>query len=214
VGKPNQPRNPDGTWKKGSGGALIAVAAALAISSNGVVGAGSSAGGAATGASRSLSNSSGHARARNADTARVVVRLERLAERVDHLTTRADGDCAAHATGRVREFFRLHPCEALFRALFEVRDGRRGVVRVAVTSVDMPDADLARQYQELIDGEGTGTVRPLASNGRGDDAGFDGVAYASARDGTTVVISQAEPIGRAATTVDLAEDAVNAATSG
>jgi hypothetical protein len=178
----------------------------------GVAGSGGTASAARSGSGSG--SGSGHARARDADTARVVVRLERLAERVDRLTARADDDCAAHATGRVREFFRQHPCEALFRALFEVRDGRRGVVRVAVASVDLPDADLARQYQELIDGEGTGTVRPLTRNGRGDDADFDGVAYESAREGTTVVISQAEPVGRAATTVDLAEDAVNAATSG
>ncbi|MCO1655804.1 hypothetical protein [Pseudonocardia humida] len=85
---------------------------------------------------------------------------------------------------------------------------------MAVTSVDMPDIDLAVRYQELIDGKGTGTVRPLARDGRGDDTGFDGVAYESAREGSTVVISQAEPIGRVGRALDLAEDAVNAATSG
>ncbi|WP_214407770.1 hypothetical protein [Pseudonocardia lacus] len=187
---------------------LASVLIAGAAVEGGAVGAG----GVGT-ATRPGSTSTGHAKARQGDTTWAVARLERLAERVDRLTTAVEDDCAAHATGQVREFFRQHPCEALFRALFEIREGDT-VVRVAIAAVDMPDADLARQYQDVIDGEGTGTVRPLRRTGRGDDTGFDGTAYESARDDSTVVIAQAEPVGRAPRAVELAERAVNAATSG
>jgi hypothetical protein len=72
---------------------------------------------------------------------------------------------------------------------------------------------LARQYQDLIDSPGTGTLRPLTRDGRRDDTDFDGVAYESGRDGITVVIAQAEPVGRTAKVVELAELAVGTATS-
>ncbi|HZG92986.1 MAG TPA: hypothetical protein VEZ42_22485 [Pseudonocardia sp.] len=142
-----------------------------------------------------------------------MLRLERMAGQVDQLTAAADDDCASHATGEVRAFFEQNPCTALFRALFEVRDGRRGVVHVAVAWVDMPDADLARRYQDVIDAEGTGTVRPLTRDGRRDDTNFNGSAYESAREDVSVVIAQAEPVGRTRTTLELAENAVNTATS-
>ena len=107
-------------------------------------------------------------------------------------------DCAANSYGQVREFFREHRCDALVRALIEVRDGR-AVALVAVAVVDMPDEQVAIALKRLVDVHGTGTITELAGKR------FTGRFYASRREDTTVVNAQAEPVGRAAAAVALAE---------
>jgi hypothetical protein len=209
----NQPRGPDGRWVKSGGGllAVLALAAALSAGPGGAATSAAASGGST--AARSSSGGSSQVRATARDVGRVVDRLQRLEKRVDQITSETDDDCAAHATGQVRAFLVEHPCTALVRALFEVRDGRTPVLRVAVAYVDMPDAELARQYQRLIDRDGTGTVRPLNRTGRGDDPHFDGIAYASTSEGSTVVIAQAAPVGRVRRAEALAEEAVELAAS-
>jgi hypothetical protein len=104
----------------------------------------------------------------------------------------------------VREFFREQPCVALHRAWFEVRDGRRGLVLVAVSWVEMPDTRSARAFHELVDTHGTGNVTELSrEEGRHRRVRFTGEYYISRRDGTTVVNAQAEPVGRAAIAAEL-----------
>lgn len=210
----NQPRGPDGRWIKTGGGlaAVLAAVVALTAAPGGAVagGIGSDAAGASA---RSSTGSSGQARATSRETTQVVTRLRRLEKVVDQLNSASDDNCADHATGQVREFFVEHPCTALFRALFELRDHGRPVLRVAVAWVDMPDADQAAQYQQIIDRDGTGTVRPLTPDRRRDDANFDGIAYASSRDGVSVAIAQAEPVGRARQAAAIADTAVGLATS-
>lgn len=212
----NPNHGPDGKFARRGGGlaAVLAVALALTSGTTGSAGAVASGGTSSSSAGTSARSGSAQVRAISRDAGRIAVRLQRLGEQVDQVTSAADTDCAAHATGEVRAFFRENPCAALFRVLFDVRDAGRPVLRVAVAVVDMPDAESARSYQRLIDRDGTGTVRPLTRDGRRDDTGFDGIAYASARDDTTVVISQAEPVGRAGAVRDLAERAVEAAASG
>ncbi|WP_219414814.1 hypothetical protein [Pseudonocardia nigra] len=118
----------------------------------------------------------------------------------------ADDDCAAHSYGQVQEFFRAQPCATLFRALFTVRDARRNVVLVAVAWVEMPDAASAREYHRLVDTHGTGNVTELSrERGPYRRVRFTGEQYASRRDGTTLVNAQAQPVGRTAGVVDLAE---------
>lgn len=216
MANPNQPRGPDGRWIKSGGGlaAVLAVVLALGSGTTGSAGAVASGGTSSSSAGTSARSGSGQLRAVSRDAGRIAVRLDRLGKRVDRVTSAADTDCAAHATGEVQAFFRANPCVALFRVLFDVRDAGRPVLRVAVAVVDMPDAESARRYQRLVDRDGTGTVRPLTRDGRRDDTRFDGIAYASAREDTTVVISQAEPVGRAGAVHDLAETAVEAAASG
>lgn len=205
-----QPRDRRGRFASTGGGLAAVAVVAVALASGG--GAGTAGSGAAGAAARPGSGSSSQANAGVRDVARIAARLDRLGGRVDQLTSGEDQDCAAHATDQVREFFLEHPCTALFRVRFEIREGPV-VVHVAVARVDMPDADQARQYQQVIDAEGTGTVRPLRRDGRRDDTSFDGVAYASVREDVTVVISQAAPVGRTRAADNLAELAVEAATS-
>jgi hypothetical protein len=120
-------------------------------------------------------------------------------------------DCAEHSYGQVQQFFEEHSCTGLFRALFEVRDRRGGVVLVAIAWVDMPDARSAREFKELVDVHGTGNITELNRELEGyryRNVRFTGEHYASRREDNTVVNAQAEPVSRAAVANDLAELAV------
>jgi hypothetical protein len=220
MGKPDQPRNPDGTWRARSSwslAGLVAVAALVGLGTGsgaaGVAGGGASAGGG-TVAERSASGSQGggaQVRARAKSTTRVVQRLRSRGLRVSERGVDADDDCAAHSYGQVREFFGRQPCTALYRALFEVRDGRVTVV-VAVAWVDMPDDDQARRLQQLVDRNGTGNLTELTKEGRGPrSVQWTGQHYTSARDGVTFVNAQAEPVGSTARAIGLAESVAMAA---
>jgi hypothetical protein len=109
----------------------------------------------------------------------------------------------------VQDFFRTHPCTALFRALLEVRDGRNNVALVAIAWVDMPDANQALQLQRLMDRFGTGNITELSRENGGQR--FSGQYYRSARDDATVVNVQAEPVGVAGEAIDLARRTVDSA---
>jgi hypothetical protein len=101
---------------KGKGGAA-AIAIGLVVVVGGVSAAGvegaSSLGGARARSATSTSRVTGQ------NSLRAVVRLQQKGFRVTSRLTSDDADCAAHSYGRVREFFRDHPCSALHRALFE-----------------------------------------------------------------------------------------------
>ena len=132
-GNPNQPRDPQGRFRKrwgwGSAAAVLLTSALVAGSAG--AGAGGAVGGAGTSASgRSSSGSQAKARARS--TARVVQRLESRGLRVEERAVDVADDCVAHSYGQVRQFFVEHPCTTLYRGLFEIRDGWRGVAVVAV----------------------------------------------------------------------------------
>jgi hypothetical protein len=111
----------------------------------------------------------------------------------------------AHSYGQVQEFFRQHPCTALYRALLEVRD-RQATALLAVAWVDMPDEAQALQYKRLVDRHGTGNITELTKEGgRYARVQWTGEHYASTIDGATVVNVQAEPVGRAAQLTRLAQ---------
>jgi hypothetical protein len=216
VGKPDQPRNPDGTWRKRGGGIVIAGVVALGAAfgvGSGTLGA--SSGAAAGSGESSISSGSGgggartargtRGKARDRSSASAVQRLVRSGLQVRERQTDARSDCAAHSYGQVQAFFRAHPCEALFRTLLEVRDGRGAVALVAVAWVDMPDAEQARQLKALMDRPGTGNLTELSREGGGRR--FTGQYYASNREDTTVVNVQAEPVGRARGAIELARRA-------
>ena len=133
--------------------------------------------------------------ARAHDTSRTVARWTQQGLRVQQ-HTRADTDCAAHSYGQVRTYVRSHPCSALFRAYFEVRDSRNDVALVAVAWVDMPTAAQAGDLQRLVDTGGTGNLTELSrEQGSHQGVRFTGEHYASTLDGVTVVNAQAEPAG-------------------
>jgi hypothetical protein len=181
---------------------VLAVVLATAIGAGGTAGvAGSAAGTGGTTASASSARASSQARRQDANAARA--RLLRQALRVEQRFDSTD-DCLAHSYGEVREFFREQPCVALHRAWFEIRDGRRGLVLVAVSWVEMPDSRSARAFHELVDTHGTGNVTELSrEQGPHRRVRFTGQHYVSRRDGTMVVNAQAEPIGRAAIAAEL-----------
>lgn len=206
------PRDDRGRFTKG-GGVLAAVALAAVLASGagtgagavGSAGAGGSGSSAGSGGARAQGGNSSSVRgkARDRSTARTTARLVREGLQVEQRATSSDGGCVAPSYGQVQDFFRQHPCTALFRALLEVHDNRRNVVLVAVAWVDMPDADQARELQQLMDRSGTGNVTELSrEEGR---QRFSGDYYRSARDGTTVVNVQAEPVGTARAAVALAK---------
>ncbi|WP_345606529.1 hypothetical protein [Pseudonocardia adelaidensis] len=194
---------------KRGGGLVLAIVLVVAIAAGGSASAvGTATGAGGTTASASSARASSQARRRDANTARL--RLLRQALRVEQRFDSTD-DCVAHSYGKVREFFRERPCAALHRAWFDVRDGRRGLVLVAVSWVEMPDARSAREFHELVDTYGTGNVTELSrEQGPHRRVRFTGKHYVSRRDGTTVVNAQAEPIGRARIAAELERIATRA----
>lgn len=212
MGKPDQPRGPDGRWiPRGGGTLLAAVALVVALATGGGLGAGADAAGSAGGGSSVGSgarapggnSSSARGKARDRSTARTTTRLVREGLRVRERGVDADTDCVAHSYGQVQDFFRAHPCTALFRTLLEVRDNRSNVALVAVAWVDMPDPGQARQLQQLMDRDGTGNITELSREDGGQR--FSGDYYHSVREDTTVVNVQAEPVGRTRAALALAK---------
>jgi hypothetical protein len=107
---------------------------------------------------------------------------------------RTDTDCAANAYGKVAEYFRGAPCAKLDRALYTTTvDGRLVVVSVAAVRLGTEQA--ATELKRLADANGTGNVSDLLRAGvrvpNGPDALTD-AGYAAFRDGSTVVIAEAD----------------------
>jgi hypothetical protein len=147
-----------------------------------------------------------NAKARDRSSRSVVRRLERVGLRVRPRLELADDDCAAHSYGEVQRWLVNHPCQALYRSLFEVRDRRGELVLVAVAWVDMPTQAQAAEFKRLVDRHGTGNITELdRERGRYRNLRFTGEHYASSREGTTVINAQAEPVGRVARVVELTE---------
>ena len=202
MGEPDQPRDKRGRWRKRGGGVLAAVIVALAAAFGSGSGTSISSGSGA----RAAQGTRGKARDRSSTAA--VQRLARSGFQVRERATDAGSDCAAHSYGQVQEFFRTHPCEAYFRSLLEVREGP-AVVLVAIAWVDMPDAEQARRLKALMDRHGTGNLTEL-SRERGGQR-FTGMHYTSAREDTTVINVQAEPVGRTRVAITLARRIVETA---
>jgi hypothetical protein len=204
VGNPNQPRDPQGRWTKGSFGLAITLTITVAVA-----GIGSSGSTGSTGSS-ARSASSNSVKARDRDFSKIVARLKRQGRTVQRLDQALDGDCERNSYGRVRTFFAEQPCSALVRAVFEVKDGGRATAVVAVAVVDMPDNSQAGQFKRLVDSPGTGNITELRGTRR---VTYTGEHYASIQEGATVVNAQAEPVGRTAAALRLAELVANSAAS-
>lgn len=208
---PNPNRDDIGRFAPKRRGGLAALAVILAVGAAGggvSVGATGGASGGGGTAARSASGGQGggaRVRAQARSTLRVVQRLESDGLRVTERGVDAADDCAVHSYGQVREFFVRQPCTALYRGLFEVRDGRVTAL-IAVAWVDMPDAEQARAFQQLVDRNGTGNVTELTREGvRPTSVQWTGEHYTSVRDDVTVVNAQAEPVGPTARAIGLAE---------
>jgi hypothetical protein len=231
-----QPRNDDGTFGRKHRGWTVVLGGVLALGVAGGAGSLGAAGGTAGSASSGgavgdsvvangrgaqgalrggrASRSKGSAALRARDAARTVLRIGDAARRLAPRHADTVTDCTAHAYGHVQEWLREHPCVVAYRAVFEVPvPGTDAVVLVAVAWIDMPDPDLARGLQQLLDGDQTGNLAEL-SRERGryrDVVVFDGEFYDSTIDDTTVLVAQAQPTGTSATSraaVQLARQAV------
>jgi hypothetical protein len=105
-------------------------------------------------------------------------------------------ECAAHSYGQVQEFFVRTPCRELRRMLVLVTDDNGGSVVVSVAWVRMRGLRPARQLRELADEYGTGNVAPIGGAALElGDLRFTGRHYESRRQGSLVVIAEAEPVG-------------------
>lgn len=193
-------------------GVVVAVSLTLAIGagSAGTAAAISASGDVtvSTNAGRGSSGSKGSARSRGRDRAGqdVVRRLERRGLRADRRGEAFSTDCAAHSYGQVQQFFEDHPCDALFRALYEIRGAGGARVLVAAAWVDMPDAAGAAALKSLVDRPATGNITELSKEQRRyRSVRFTGQHYTSLQEGATVVNAQAEPMGDTATAVSLAQ---------
>ena len=104
-------------------------------------------------------------------------------------------DCAVHSYGHVQEFLVRTPCRGLDRMLFLVADESGGAAVVAVAWVRMGGSRQARELQALADRYGTGNVSPIGMAALElGGVPFTGRYYESRRQGSMVVISEAEPV--------------------
>ncbi|WP_145737109.1 hypothetical protein [Saccharopolyspora dendranthemae] len=105
------------------------------------------------------------------------------------------GDCDGTAYGNVKRFFAAHPCRTLHRFFADLRKPRNGSVVVAVSTVDMPSVDSAKEYKKLVDKHGTGNVLELPKEFRKyRGVEFTGHRYDSWREDNLVTNIQVEPV--------------------
>lgn len=187
---------------RAGGGAVVAVGLGitLAVGAGGTSVVGEAAGAGASSVSVSSGSSAvprGRARIGTQRSQAAQVRLTRQGVRVRSRLTDDAVDCAGHAYGQLRDFFRSHPCVGLHRALFDIRDRRGDVILLAVAWVEMPDEAGARALHRLVDADGTGNITELSrERGRYRSVRFTGDLYASHRDGTMVTNAQLQPVAR------------------
>lgn len=195
MGKPDQPRGPDGRWvSRGSGVVAIGVAIAL-----GVGGLGGGAGGTAPGSvgpnvsAARVTQSKQAARKGRADEAWRQLNLRRIRK-----TAEPAVDCVVHSYGQVRGFFLRSPCKSLNRTLFTLADPAGNTFVVSVSWVRMRQRNDVWRLERLIDVDGTGSVTALGAGLlRAQGVRFTGTPFRSRpRQHVLVVAEGAEVSGR------------------
>ena len=138
-------------------------------------------------------------------------RLVGSGARIDAHGTDDSADCVQHSYGQVHDFFREHPCTALHRAYFRIRDRQGDVVLVAASWVQMPDEAGARALKKLLDVRGTGNVAELSREQGGyRTVRYTGDASSARRDGSVVANAQAQSVAGGATGLELSTIASDA----
>ncbi len=195
MGKPDQPRGPDGRWVKRSG-ALVASATLAVTVAYGPVGVSGGSGAVSSQASLSqvvrgkLVKGKRSAAKGHRNTAWRRLDLKRIDERLDRA-----GRCALHSYGQVRRFFARTPCRSLKRMLFALEDGDGNRIAVSVSWVETRGTAAARELRGLADVDGTGNVAPLPGAVVGvGDIRWTGKYYDSRRSASLVVIAEVEPL--------------------
>ena len=160
MGNPNQPRDSKGRWTSGGAGTVL-VGGAIVLAANGIGGgAGAGAGGSAADviSSTRVTQSKQAARKGRADDAWRSLNLRRVKKIAEPAL-----DCAINSYGQVRDFFLRNPCKSLDRTLITLADSDGDTFVVSVSWVRMRQTGDVRKLKDLIDTDGTGSVRQLGA---------------------------------------------------
>lgn len=178
---------------KGKGAGMILLAGALALAlANADQDAGPASG--SSGGGQVVTNSVAASReaALRGDIAAMAQRLGMTASARGH---RHNVNCAAFATGQVRQYLLRTPCRSMDRVLFTIREAGGGTIAIAVAWVDFATAAQARGLRRVDDAPGTGQVNPLpGSTANIPNVHLTGRHHRSRQVGTTAVLADAEPV--------------------
>lgn len=196
MGKPDQPRGPDGRWIPRGGSAAVAAVALGGAVAFGLSGTSSMVPGGALDSTLSQAVRAklekGKISARNGrrDAAWRDLGLKGASQQV-----RRGASCVSASYGEVQRFFAHTPCRSLRRILFKLDDEHGNSIIVSVSWVEMYRARAAHRLRALADRDGTGNVSPLPEELVGvDDVEWSGRYYDSRPAGRVTVIAEAEPV--------------------
>lgn len=102
-------------------------------------------------------------------------------------------DCATHARGRTKAWFRSHNCVQARRSLGSGRVQGRPVLFV-VSRIEMRSDEAATSVKRVLDGIGTGNLNDLLREGKtfpGAPEKMPDSGYASVRSGSVVLVTEA-----------------------
>ena len=192
---------------KGAGTILVAGALALAMASAGEETGGP---GPGTGSGQVVANTfAARVAASQAAAARgdIAGAAQRLGMTAGPRGQRHNVNCAAFATGEVRDHLLTHPCRGMDRLLFTIRDSRGGTIAIAVAWLDFATPGQARAFRELDDAPGTGQINPLPGATAGiPNVHLTGRHHRSRQAGATAVTADAEPVKSGAQTDGLLDE--------
>jgi hypothetical protein len=179
---------------KGAGTVLLAGALALALASAGEDGPATS----SSGSGQVVTNSYAARLTASKDAARrgdIAAAARQMGMTAGPRGQRHNVNCAAFATGQVRQFLLRNPCRGMDRLLFTIRDARGGTIAVAVAWVDFATPALATAFRRLDDTPGTGQINPLPGSVAGiPNVHLTGRHHRSRQVGATAVAGDAEPV--------------------
>ncbi|WP_158853046.1 hypothetical protein [Saccharothrix deserti] len=176
----------------------MALVAAVLVVLAGAGGAGGAAlnsgasggGGAAPAESISVRKWDAKRAARGGDAERA---MSHLGVAITKQAVKQELDCLENSFGRVRDFFAQTPCTSLDRLLLAVGDRAGNAAVVSVVWVTFPGRNQARQFDRLIDVDGSGDVKPLSGTVVGvADVPFTAQHYWSETQDTTITIAESE----------------------
>ncbi|MFF5992681.1 hypothetical protein [Prauserella flavalba] len=196
MGKPDQPRGPDGKWRKRSGVAVAAaLAATVAYGQVGVTGGGTAS--VESSISQALRTKLDKGK-RNAAKGRPGAAWKDLSLKRTGQRLFRGARCAVNSYGDVQRFLFRTPCRSLDRMLYALDDEQGNRIVVSVAWVDMRNAVSARELRALADVHGTGNIAPLPGSFVGvGDIRWTGRNYDSRRSNRLVVIAEVEPVSGA-----------------
>ncbi|MGH3862917.1 hypothetical protein [Actinokineospora sp.] len=200
MGNPDQPRDPDGKWKKGKLTAGVLAAGTVSAFAMGNAGGGAAASGGGAGAGGVAAESAGLPGNLTARTnrAKKSAGKGKPNEAWRDLNVRKLKDpakkalnCAVNSYGQVRDFFLRNPCNSLDRQLFTLADTTGNIFVVSVSWVRMRDRGDVDDLKTLIDTDGTGSVAPLGFPVlKSQGVRFTGIPFDSRPKGNLLVVAE------------------------